>query len=69
MLFRSIPLELVVELERRYPLRRPTPGQSIESIFEQSGKVAVVEFLRHSYEEQQASDLSAPLDLFTGSTP
>lgn len=60
-LLARIPLELVEELERRYPLRRPLPGQSLEAIFEQSGQVSVVEFLRKSYEEQQASVLSAPL--------
>lgn len=62
-----IPLDLLEELEARYPVRRPRPGQSLEEIFEYSGQVSVVEFLRRSYEEQQSSALSAPLDLFTSS--
>ena len=60
-----IPLDLLEELESRYPVRRPRPGQCLEEIFEYSGQVSVVEFLRRSYEEQQSATLSAPLDLFS----
>lgn len=53
MLNTLIDESLVRELEARFPPKRPTPNQSIPEIFEYSGKVALVEYLRNCFENQQ----------------
>lgn len=59
-----VPLELLEELEERFKPKRPLPNQTMAEIFLHSGEVAVVEFLRTSYEEQQQIFRDVTYDLF-----
>ena len=54
----NISRELIEELEGRFPVRRPVPGQSTEQIFEYSGKLALIEFLKHCYNVQNENILN-----------
>lgn len=54
----NISRELIEELEGRFPVRRPVPGQSIEAIYEYSGKLALIEFLKHCYNLQNENILN-----------
>ena len=55
---------LVAELERKFPPVRPRPGQSLDSIFEYSGTVGLVEYLRDCMTRQQRDMFNPDATLF-----
>lgn len=48
-----IPLDLLEELEKRFPPRNPSPEWPDRKIYFEAGKVEVIQFLRSQYEVQQ----------------
>ena len=48
----DIPLELLQDLERRFPDKAPTIGTSSEKVWYNAGAASVVRFLRHHYDRQ-----------------
>ncbi len=53
LLTAPVPEALIKELEERFPAKRHTPDESLPVIMEYSGRLALVEYLRNSYNEQQ----------------
>lgn len=49
----SVPLELIGELEKRFPDVAPRPRESFEDLRWRGGQVDVIRFLRLQYQAQQ----------------
>jgi len=58
-LFPPVPLELLEELERRFPNRVPNITDSDRQVWVKVGQSAVVSFLRAQFEEQSQNLLEA----------
>jgi hypothetical protein len=56
--FPVVPLDLLQELEKRFPERTPDLHLSIDEIRHRGGETSVVRFLRRKYEEQEENVLS-----------
>ena len=50
--FPFIPLPLLEDLERRFPERAPSKGETLEELMFRGGQVAVVRFLREQLNRQ-----------------
>ena len=50
--FPYVSRELIEELERRFPERSPTKGESMETLLWRGGEVSVVRFLREKFKSQ-----------------